>query len=145
MPVIINHLEKIVAKHGDLYQNMKKALELFTAVKDELEPHMQKEESILFPRIKEIASLSSQHKAINYVPAYINDPIKVMETEHDNAGQLIFEIRQITNNYTAPEDACTTHRVCLEELKTFETDLHQHVHFENNILFPMAAAIMNIN
>ncbi len=145
MPVIINHLEKIVTKHGDRYPNMEKGLQLFRAVKDELEPHMQREERILFPRIKEIAALSLQHKNINYDPAYINAPVEVMEAEHDNAGQLMFEIRHITNNYTVPEDACTTHRVCLTELKAFEADLHQHVHLENNILFPMAVAIMNIN
>lgn len=143
MPVIISHLEKLVTKHGDRYPAMERVLQLFTVVKDELEPHMQKEESILFPRIKEIAALSLQDKDINYPPAYINAPIEVMETEHDNAGQLLFEIRHITNNYTAPEDACTTHRVCLEELKAFETDLHQHVHLENNILFPMATAIIS--
>ena len=105
---------------------------------------MQKEENILFPRIREIATLSLQDKEINFAPDYINAPIEIMETEHDNAGQLMFEIRDITNNYIAPEDACTTHKICLEELKAFETDLHQHVHLENNILFPMAAAIMTI-
>ena len=144
MPIIINHLEKVVAKHGDRYPNMTKVLQLFTAIKDELDPHMKKEEDILFPRIREVATLSLQHKEINFAPDYISAPIEIMETEHDNAGQLMFEIRDITNNYAAPEDACTTHRVCLEELKAFETDLHQHVHLENNILFPMAGAMMNI-
>ena len=71
-------------------------------------------------------------------PDFINGPIQMMEHEHDHAGQLLFKIRELTNNYTPPEDACTTHRVCLEELKAFEEDLHQHVHLENNILFPMA-------
>jgi len=61
-----------------------------------------------------------------------------MEIEHEKAGDLLFEIRRITNHYKAPETACTTHRVCLDELKAFEEDLHQHVHLENNILFPMA-------
>ena len=134
----------MVTKHGDRYPNMSKVLQLFTAIKDELEPHMKKEENILFPRIREVASLLLLHKEINFAPDYISAPIEIMATEHDNAGQLMFEIRDITNNYTAPEDACTTHRVCLEELKAFETDLHQHVHLENNILFPMAAAMMNI-
>jgi regulator of cell morphogenesis and NO signaling len=145
MPVIINHLEKIVAKHGERFPGMKRVLQLFTAVKDELEPHMKKEENILFPRIREITALSLKDKEINFAPDYISGPIGVMEAEHDNAGQLLFEIRDITNNYTAPEDACTTYRVCLEELKAFEIDLHQHVHLENNILFPMAAAIMKIH
>ena len=62
----------------------------------------------------------------------------VMEMEHEKAGDLLFKIREITNFYTAPETACTTHRIMLDELKAFEEDLHQHVHLENNILFPMA-------
>jgi regulator of cell morphogenesis and NO signaling len=143
IPVIINHLEKLIAKHGDRYPNLVKVFELFKDVKDELEPHMQKEELVLFPRIKEIAALVLQHKDLNHAPAYINSPIQVMESEHDNAGQAMFEIRRLTNNYTAPEDACTTHKVCMDELKAFETDLHQHVHLENNILFPMAATMIN--
>lgn len=145
IPLIIGLLDKLVTKHGPRYPNMIKVYQLFVAVKEELEPHMQKEEQVLFPRIKEIATLSLQQKRTGHAAAYINAPIHVMETEHDNAGQLLFEIRHITNNYTAPEDACTTHRVCLEALKVFEADLHQHVHLENNILFPMAVTIMNKN
>ena len=143
IPQILNLLEKIISKHGPKYPKMIKVYDLFCSVKDELEPHMEKEEKLLFPRIKEIASLSSQNKQIEHTQGYLNAPIAVMEEEHDNAGQLMFEIRNITNNYTAPDDACTTHKVCLEALKTFETDLHQHVHLENNILFPMAISLMN--
>jgi regulator of cell morphogenesis and NO signaling len=143
IPVIINHLEKVVLKHGDRHPDLKKVFQLFTNVKDELETHMQKEESLVFPGIKEIAALSLQHKDTSYAPAYITASIQVMEADHDNAGQLMFEIRDITNNYTAPEDACTTYKVCLEELKAFEADLHKHVHLENNILFPMAAAFIS--
>lgn len=138
MPVIINHLDKLVSKHGERYPHLNRILQLFTAVKDEMLAHMQKEEQVLFPRIKEITALISQEKELIYLRDYITSPIKAMETEHDHAGQALFEIRRITNNYTAPEDACTTHQVCLQELKAFENDLHQHVHLENNILFPMA-------
>jgi len=144
IPVIINHLEKLAMKHGDRYTHLVKIYRLFNIVKDELEPHMQKEELVLFPRIKEIAALVLQNKDIYYAPDYINAPIHVMESEHDNAGQAMFEIRRLTNNYTAPEDACTTHKVCMDELKAFETDLHQHVHLENNILFPLATSMMTM-
>ncbi|MCA6456031.1 MAG: hemerythrin domain-containing protein, partial [Chitinophagaceae bacterium] len=65
-------------------------------------------------------------------------PIQMMKAEHDTSGQLMFRIRELTNDYTPPADACTTHRICLEELRSFETDLHQHVHVENNVLFPLA-------
>ena len=65
-------------------------------------------------------------------------PIDVMEEEHDHAGTLMAQIRKISNDYTPPEDACTTHRLTIAALKGFEEDLHQHVHLENNILFPKA-------
>ena len=138
MSTIYSHVEKVATKHGDRYPYMPEVLNLFTSVIEELIPHMEKEEKILFPRIKEIASIGSLQQVTNMKPGFINAPIQMMETDHDHVGQLLFEIRKLTHAYTAPEDACTTHRVCLEELKTFEEDLHQHVHLENNILFPMA-------
>jgi len=142
MPTIYGHIEKVATRHGDRYPKMKKVLELFAAVQGELLPHMQKEENILFPRIREIAAVATQQKGMPLPAAYISGPVAVMEMEHDHAGQLMFEIRELTNNYTPPEDACTTHMVCLEELKAFEEDLHQHVHLENNMLFPMAFEMM---
>lgn len=138
IPVIEGHIAKVVTKHGERYPYMKKVQELFDAVKEEMLPHLYKEENILFPRIKEVLS-AGQEPAIP--AAYVKAPISVMEHEHDHAGQLMFAIREVTANYTPPADACTTHRVCLDELKAFEDDLHQHVHLENNILFPRAAAI----
>ncbi|MFN8244466.1 MAG: iron-sulfur cluster repair di-iron protein [Ferruginibacter sp.] len=139
LPVIEAHVAKVVTKHGGRYPYMQKVQALFTEVQQELIPHLYKEENILFPRIKEIAAAAGR----TGIPAgYIHAPIAVMEHEHDHAGQLMFAIREITGNYTPPADACTTHRVCLEELKAFENDLHQHVHLENNILFPKAALLM---
>ena len=65
-----------------------------------------------------------------------------MEHEHDHAGDLLYRIRQLTNTYTPPAEACTTFQVCLAELKEFEEDLHRHVHLENNLLFPLAEKMM---
>ena len=145
IPMIMNMLEKIITKHGPKYPEIFKVYDRFCAIKADLEPHMQKEEQVLFPRIKEIASSGALTSNACYPPAYIVGPIAEMQTEHDIAGQLMFEIRDLTNNYTAPDEACTTHRVCLETLKAFENDLHQHVLLENNILFPMAISLMNMN
>ena len=66
-----------------------------------------------------------------------------MEADHEEAGDILYEIRRLTNNYTPPADACTTFKVILEELKEFEEDLHKHVHLENNILFPKAIQYQN--
>ena len=101
-----------------------------------MDQHMKKEEAILFPRILEIEKNADQ--ANQFPTSYISGPIAMMEHEHENAGDMLFEIRRLTNNYAVPAGACTTFRICLAELKEFEDDLHEHVHLENNILFPKA-------
>lgn len=142
MPTILAHLEKVASKHGERYPYMIKVYQLFGAIKEEMTAHMQKEETILFPRIKEVGQLATEEKKSTLSKGYINGPVNIMEMEHDHAGEMLYEIRQLTNNYTPPEDACTTFNVCLAELKAFEEDLHQHVHLENNLLFPLAEKIM---
>ncbi len=141
IPAITGYLTKLVSKHGDRYPYLEKMDRLFASVKNELEPHMQKEEQVLFPMIKEAVASQLQKTGSHYSVADINTTMQRMEAEHDSAGQSMFEIRRITNNYTAPGNACTTHLVCLAELMVFESDLHQHVHLENNILFPMAVKL----
>lgn len=143
MPATINHLEKVAAKHGDRFPYMKEALALFIYLKNEMLLHMHKEEMIVFPHIKEIASVYGYSQKRNFEEGYINVPLGVLENEHDEAGEIMFNIRRLTNNYTPPEGACTTFKVSLAELKEFEEDLHQHVHLENNILFPLAKNMLS--
>ena len=138
MPTIIGHLEKVAAKHGDRFPYMVEVLALFRDIEAEMTMHMHKEEVILFPRIKEIVALQQTNQHSNLVAGYITAPIQVMELEHEHAGDVLYKIRSLTNNYTPPTDACTTFQVSLAELKEFEEDLHRHVHLENNLLFPMA-------
>ncbi|MES2330711.1 MAG: iron-sulfur cluster repair di-iron protein [Bacteroidota bacterium] len=135
---IFSHIDKVATKHGDRYPHMKEVSKLFQEVIEDLLPHMDKEEKILFPEIKRLAESIKTGENIDIDTKLIDMPIQVMEAEHDHAGQLLYKIRELTNEYTPPEDACTTHRICLDELRFFEQDLHQHVHLENNILFPMA-------
>ena len=138
IPTIQNHIEKLVLKHGAKYPYMIEVKALFKEVAEELLPHLEKEEHVLFPRIKTISSSDIQKDKTAIKDGYIDTPVHELEIEHEKAGDLLYAIRTLTNNYTAPETACTTHRICLEELKAFEEDLHQHVHLENNLLFPMA-------
>jgi regulator of cell morphogenesis and NO signaling len=139
MPQLFAYLQKVASKHGDRHSELSKIFETFAAVKEEMEMHMQKEELILFPRIKELEKLAANEPAnLQMNIAYIQSPIQVMEMEHDHAGALLNEIRLLTNDYTPPQDACTTYRLSFAALKAFELDLHQHVHLENNILFPKA-------
>ena len=138
MPTIAEHLIKVAAKHGERFPYMEEVLQLFHHLKNEMTRHMHKEETILFPRIKEVESFYHFKQKKNPGSNYINGPVAVMESEHNEAGEIMYKIRQLTNNYTAPDDACTTFIVTLAELKEFEEDLHRHVHLENNILFPLA-------
>jgi regulator of cell morphogenesis and NO signaling len=110
---------------------MKQVAEDYTMIFTDLLTHMQKEEVILFPRIADLPSQNGSH----WAQAYLSGPIAVMEAEHQEAGQYMQRVKELTNNFTPPETACTTHRVSLLELKAFEENLHQHVHLENNILF----------
>jgi len=143
MPTIFGHLEKVAFKHGDRFPYMVEVFNIFREVKEEMTAHMQKEEMILFPRIKEVEALHNTNHSRNLTEGYISAPIQVMELEHDHAGDLLYKIRELTNNYTPPADACTTFQVSLAELKEFEEDLHKHVHLENNLLFPLAEKMMN--
>ena len=144
MPVIHAYLQKVAAKHGSRHPEMLKVFELFNAVNEELDLHMKKEELILFPRIIELEQLAASGKPININQTYIQSPITIMEHEHDHAGKLMEEIRELTQNYTPPPDACTTYRLSFAALQAFETDLHRHVHAENYILFPKALQLFGI-
>jgi regulator of cell morphogenesis and NO signaling len=139
LPQIFGYLEKVASKHSDRHPELIKIFQLFAAVKEEMEGHMKKEEIILFPRIKELEKhVKGEPERFGVNITYLQSPITIMEQEHDHAGTLLYEIRTLTNNYTPPEDACTTYKLSFAALQAFELDLHQHVHLENNILFPKA-------
>ena len=138
MPAIAMYLQKIASKHVERHPELLKLLQLFTAVVKEMEHHMKKEEAVLFPRIKELEKQLEAGNQPQINIAYLKSPIIMMEQEHDHAGAALAEIRQLTSNYNPPADACTTYRLSFAALEAFEIDLHQHVHLENNILFPKA-------
>lgn len=142
MPQIIFHVEKVANKHGERFPYMVEVLQLFSEIQDEMTSHMQKEEVILFPRIKQLESLFLEGQLNEAARNSILSPISVMMAEHDHAGNLLYQIRELTSNYTAPDGACTTFKVSLAELKEFEEDLHKHVHLENNHLFIKAMGMM---
>lgn len=144
MPQILAYLQKVASKHGERHPEILKVLALFAAVKEEMELHMQKEEQILFPRIQEMEKWVAEGTEIRINHNYLQSPINMMEQEHDHAGTLLSEINKLTNNYTPPADACTTFKLSFAALQAFEMDLHQHVHLENNILFPKALQLFGI-
>lgn len=142
-PQLFAWLQKVASKHGERHPEMLKVFSLFHEVKEELEHHMKKEELVLFPRIKELETLEKEGAhALGRNLTYITAPVSMMEQEHEHAGELLEQIRILTNDYTPPADACTTYRISFAALQAFEVDLHQHVHLENNLLFPKAIALI---
>lgn len=142
IPEIEPFLSKLVRVHGEKNPELKKVEELFGLVKEELLAHMPKEEKVLFPYVKEMITAKNEGNVLER-PHFgtIKNPITVMEAEHTSAGDAFKEIRDITNNLTPPEHACNTYRTVFSLLEEFEEDLHQHIHLENNILFPKAIAL----
>lgn len=142
MPVIAAHTKKIAAAHGVRHPELAAIAEAFDAVAAELTTHMAKEEKILFPYISAVADAVSRGDQLPRAPfGSIDNPIRMMEHEHEIAGSLTARIRALSGGFVVPEDGCTTYRVCFEELEAFERDLHEHVHLENNVLFPKARAL----
>ena len=143
MPLIYSYLQKIAAKHGDRHPEMLQVFNAFIELKEDMTEHMEKEEVILFPRIKMIEHHSNENSGAQINRAYVESPITMMEQEHENAGDILAQIRKLTSNYALPPDACTTYRLSFAALQAFEMDLHQHIHLENNVLFPKTIRLFN--
>lgn len=139
------YLNKICKVHGAQHPELFEINQHFNTAANELTKHMKKEELILFPYIRKIVK-SKQENNIVQQPnknnsSGIQTPIKVMMEEHDTEGERFRKIAALSNNYNAPENACNTYKVTFALLKEFESDLHLHIHLENNILFPEAIAL----
>ena len=139
----LSHLaNKVSSKHGPSHPETVKVNELFEALANELTMHLMKEEQILFPYV--IRLEESKLESAPVIPSCfgtVQNPIQMMVMEHDNAGEVLRELRAATTDYKLPEDACTSYRTLYTGLLEFEADLHQHIHLENNILFPRAIAM----
>jgi regulator of cell morphogenesis and NO signaling len=132
-------LEKVVFKHGARHPEVCEIDTVFDALSRELAMHMMKEEHLLFPYIDGLVEVELGHRAAAAPPfGSAENPIQQMMAEHDNAGLLMAQIRALASAYQPPADACPTFRGLYHGLAEFERDLHQHVHLENNILFPRA-------
>jgi regulator of cell morphogenesis and NO signaling len=144
LPRLQQLLKKVVAVHGAGHPELAEIQQIFQGVSEELSSHMMKEEHILFPYIVALENAVS-HGRPRPRPAFgtVSNPVHMMELEHDSAGAALKEIGALSSNYQPPESACFSYRTLYTALKEFETDLHQHVHLENNILFPRAIAMEN--
>ena len=142
IPPLLQHTEKIASVHGQRHPELVHIANLFRRVADEMTDHMFKEERILFPFIAAIDEARTNRRPVPLPPfGTVANPIGAMEADHKFVGDAMAEMRHLTNGFTPPEDACATYRVTLQELDAFERDLHEHVHLENNVLFPKAVAL----
>jgi regulator of cell morphogenesis and NO signaling len=126
--------ERVAQVHGERMPALVEVLEVFHGLFLELDSHIRKEEQILFPAI---AAASAGEVA----PWAFDDPVARMLEEHDDAGEALARLRELTNGYQPPADACNTWRALFAGLGELETDLHRHIHLENHVLFPAALAL----
>jgi regulator of cell morphogenesis and NO signaling len=144
IPALKFYLEKIERVHGDRHPELSQIREEFFATAGALTAHLKKEEFILFPYIKAMEEAKSKNFPLSKPHfGHIENPIAMMEDEHDTEGERFRRIAALTQNYTPPTDACQTYRVAFSLLQEFEQDLHTHIHLENNVLFPTALVLFS--
>ena len=139
LPRLQQLLAKVASVHGRNHPEIQGIESTFAGLFEELTAHLTKEERILFPYIKvmEEAFLHGQ-KPPHPMFGTVKHPVEMMTMEHDSAGDALKKIRQTSSNFTPPPDACITYKTLYQAFAEFEADLHQHIHLENNILFPRA-------
>jgi regulator of cell morphogenesis and NO signaling len=126
-------------KHGGLLRQMH---EVFTGLRLEILAHLTEEERVLFPYIERMEAEQGSAETVTPSPCgTIRSPIRQMEAEHESAGAALAALRRISDGYALPEDACPSFAALYDGLQELEADLHQHIHLENNILFPRALAM----
>jgi regulator of cell morphogenesis and NO signaling len=127
-------LDKVVGVHGRRRPELHEIAARFAVLRADLEPHMLKEERVLFPMIRELVAADS---APTFHCGTLRHPISVMLREHETVGELLRQLRSLTFGYQPPPDGCASYAACFRGLAELEADTHLHVHKENNLLFPM--------
>ena len=141
-PVIADLLTKVVIRHGEHYPVLSHVYDLYKTLAEELGSHFAKEEKIVFPFVKALVQAkASGNKEALHNQFSLSAPVKMMEEEHEAAGEILDALQKLTNGYTAPDGACNSFQFLYKKLKALDEDLHQHIHLENNILFPKALAM----
>lgn len=140
LPALSARLVRVMEAHGANHgQTLVPLSSAFRSLQEEITGHLRKEEMVLFPAILELETASAAGRRPAPTPfGSIGNPIRMMVFEHDNAGEALSEMRRLTQGYVTPPDACATFRALYQGLEELEADLHQHIHLENNILFPRA-------
>jgi regulator of cell morphogenesis and NO signaling len=131
--------DKVISAHGENHPELRQIGSLFGQLCSDLKPHIFKEEQILFPYIIAMDESANQNRTAPIPPfGTVNNPIRMMMMEHDAAGGILRQLRAASSDYAVPPDGCASYQAFYQGLEAFEQDLHQHIHLENNILFPRA-------
>jgi regulator of cell morphogenesis and NO signaling len=142
IPPLKAYLQKLVQVHGERHPELAQIKEQFFQAADALTSHMKKEELILFPYVKAMEEAKSSHFTLSKAHfGAIENPIQMMEDEHETEGERFRLISELSDAYQTPSDGCQTYKVAFAMLQEFEEDLHKHIHLENNILFPKATEL----
>ena len=139
LPRLTALADKVADVHGGRHPELVAVRDTYAELRADLEPHLMKEEQILFPLIREL--VASSGTAEPHCGSLELGPIRVMMMEHDRAGELLAELRSATGGYEVPDDGCASYRALYEGLAALEADTHLHVHKENNVLFPAVIAL----
>jgi len=131
LPLLDALAAKVRDVHGERHPELADVARLVTAIRADLEPHLAKEEQVLFPAIRRLAE-----GPVELPFGSIANPIRVMATEHEGAGDLLAALRRATGGYVVPDDGCASYRSLYERLEALEADTFRHIHLENNVLFP---------
>ena len=139
IPDLRNYSQKVAQVHGAHHPELLQINQLAQEICDEMSEHMVKEENVLFPYVKHLVKTNGDMNFDSLET--VQEPIDIAVTEHEIVGSNMDQIRELSNNYELPEDACASYSYLFKTLNEFEDDLHTHVHLENNILFPKALAL----
>ncbi len=135
-------MAKVATRHGELHPELLELQTLFTELTESLVPHMRKEEVVLFPYILEMdAAVNRNLSAPASHFGTVENPIRMLMSEHDTDGERLRQMRSLTKDYTLPEGACPSYTALFAGLEDLERDLHRHIHLENNVLFPAAVKL----
>lgn len=135
-------LAKLVEEHRKEHPELVALQKVFATSAGDMASHMKKEEIVLFPFIRRMVETQKSHSQIT-VPHFgtVENPVNMMLHEHDEQSKLLLKMKELTNDFTLPKNACDTYKITYETMQAFDKDMHKHIHLENNILFPKAVAL----
>ena len=136
-PELLNLLEKVERVHGEAHPELHELKMLVSESLQDLEMHLQKEENVLFPYLYDLYAAFEQGQRMEPMHCgTIANPIRVMKMEHEGEGNRYLHIIELTDHFSVPQDGCASYRLMMQELEAFVDALFEHIHLENNLLFP---------